>query len=270
MKKLLFLLIALLFATACIGASVEAAVPHLINYQGRVTDTSGNPLTGSYNLTFRIYDALTAGNLLWEETQTGVVVTQGLFGVMLGSVTSLSIPFDKPYYLEIKVGTEVLSPRQQITSAGYAFRAEKAEDANTVAGYSVSAAPAANKILPMSGAGKLPVAALRVYDSGWFQIANAGRYNLTHNFGLTDVTKMLVTVYLSQDAIGSQARTVSPAGGYVASTSYGIMLIDFKANQFDVQIGNAGISALDNNGTLMGNIGGDFDYCRVVAIALEG
>ncbi|HAJ57218.1 MAG TPA: hypothetical protein DCL35_05555 [Candidatus Omnitrophica bacterium] len=104
-----------------------AAVPRLINYQGRLTDASGNPLTGSYNITFRIYDAETAGSLLWEETQTGVVIDKGLFGVLLGSVASLNIPFDKAYFLEIKVGAEVMSPRQRITSSGYAIRAEVAE-----------------------------------------------------------------------------------------------------------------------------------------------
>ena len=104
-----------------------AAVPHLINYQGKVTDTSGNSLNGSYNLTFRIYDAESAGNLIWEETQAGVVVDKGLFGILLGSVTALNIAFDKPYFLEIKVGSEVMSPRQRITSAGYAIRAEVAE-----------------------------------------------------------------------------------------------------------------------------------------------
>jgi hypothetical protein len=106
---------------------VYAEVPHLINYQGRFTDTAGAPLNGSYNLTFRIYDAETAGNLLWEETQTGIVINKGIFAVLLGSVTNLNLTFDKPYFLEIKVGNEVMSPRQRITSAGYAIRAENAE-----------------------------------------------------------------------------------------------------------------------------------------------
>jgi hypothetical protein len=96
-----------------------AEIPHLINYQGRLTDTAGVPLNGSYNLTFRIYDAETAGNLLWEETQTGVIINKGIFAVLLGSVTNLNLAFDKPYFLEIKVGNEVMSPRQRITSAGY-------------------------------------------------------------------------------------------------------------------------------------------------------
>ena len=106
-----------------------AAVPHLINYQGRLTDASGTPLNGSYNLTFRIYDAESAGNLLWEETQAGTVIQKGIFSILLGSVTALNLPFDKQYFLEIKVNNEVMSPRQRISASAYAIRAEKAESA---------------------------------------------------------------------------------------------------------------------------------------------
>ena len=129
MKKIekLFLVAVVLFSLWSMGylsASAFAAVPHLINYQGKLTDTGGVPLEGSYGLTFRIYDAETGGNLLWEETQNGVVVQKGVFSVLLGSVTNLGLSFDKAYFLEIKVGSEVMSPRQRITSAGYAIRAE--------------------------------------------------------------------------------------------------------------------------------------------------
>jgi len=129
MRKLC-LVICLLVLIAICGAWVlsYAAVPHLINYQGRLTDTSGVPLNGSYSITFRIYDAETAGNLLWEEAQSGVVIQKGIFNVLLGSVINLSLAFDKPYFLEIKVGSEVMSPRQRIASAGYAIMAGMAED----------------------------------------------------------------------------------------------------------------------------------------------
>lgn len=109
---------------------VYASVPHLINYQGRLTDAQGQPLTGSYPVTFRIYDAETAGNLLWEEAHAGMVIDKGLFSVLLGSVTNLNIPFDKPYFLEIVVSGEVMSPRQRISSSGYAIHAEAAEKYN--------------------------------------------------------------------------------------------------------------------------------------------
>jgi len=102
-----------------------AAVPHLINYQGKLTDSSGTALNGSYNITFRIYDAETAGNLLWQEQYTGVVIQKGIFSVLLGSITALDLAFDKQYYLAIQVGSDPeMSPRQRITSAAYAIRAE--------------------------------------------------------------------------------------------------------------------------------------------------
>lgn len=131
MKKLIISILAMfLLWTADYGLpTANAAVPHLLNYQGRLTDSSGVPLNGAYSLTFRIYDAETTGNLLWEESQPGVVIQKGVFAVLLGSVTNLNLPFDKPYFLEIKVGNEVMSPRQRITSAGYAIRAEKADAA---------------------------------------------------------------------------------------------------------------------------------------------
>lgn len=126
MKKLtqILFLILLLSALRYPLSAVYAEVPHLLNYQGRLTDSSGIPLNGSYAITFRLYDAETAGNLLWEETHTGALIQKGIFSVLLGSVTALNLTFDKPYFLEIKVGTEVMSPRQRITSAGYAIRAE--------------------------------------------------------------------------------------------------------------------------------------------------
>ncbi len=60
------------------------------------------------------------------------MIQKGIFSVLLGSVTALNLPFDKQYFLEIKVGNEVMSPRQRITSAGYAIRAEVAEDVVSV------------------------------------------------------------------------------------------------------------------------------------------
>ncbi len=106
-----------------------AQVPHLINYQGRLTDKTGKPLEGAYDVTFKIYDAENGPGEMapWEEKHQGMVIQKGIFSVLLGSVTNLDLPFDKPYFLEIKVGDEVMIPRQRIASVGYAIRAEKAE-----------------------------------------------------------------------------------------------------------------------------------------------
>jgi len=125
MKRVgLSLLVCALFLSWAVVAS--AAVPHLVNYQGKLTDKDGVSLEGTYSMNFRIFDSLSGGTLLWQETQ-GVLIQKGIFNVLLGGVNNLNLPFDTPYFLEIVVGGEVMSPRQRITSAGYAVRAETAE-----------------------------------------------------------------------------------------------------------------------------------------------
>ena len=119
--------------------SLEAALPPvtaplLMNYQGRLTDpATGLPRVGTFDMMFRVYDALSGGTLLWEEPHPGVSVTQGFFSVQLGETTSLgtlfvggaSDSFGALRFLELAIGSgasaETLAPRLRITSAAYAI-----------------------------------------------------------------------------------------------------------------------------------------------------
>ena len=103
-------------------------IPKLINYQGMLTDNSGTPLSGSYNLNFKIWTDTTGGSSLWTEIQNGVQVQNGLFNVILGKVTLLNLAFDQQYWLEVGVGGETM-PRIRFTSVGYAYRALVADTA---------------------------------------------------------------------------------------------------------------------------------------------
>ena len=129
MRKLILVSV-LLFLICGLWVFSHAAVPHLINYQGRLTDKSSTPLNGLYNITFRIYDAEAAGNLLWQGTYNSVSITKGIFNILLGDASDTGfnfseLAFDKPYWLEIKVGTDApMTPRQRITASGYAISAE--------------------------------------------------------------------------------------------------------------------------------------------------
>ena len=112
-----------------------AGIPHLIHYQGMLTDDVGSPLNGSYDLTFSIYSVSSGGTAVWTEVHSGVSVDGGLFNVLLGSETTGGIPssvFDSDErYLGIKVGTDdELMSRIQLTSVGYAYRAEVADSAS--------------------------------------------------------------------------------------------------------------------------------------------
>ena len=106
-----------------------AQVPQVINYQGMLTDAGGTALSGSFTIQFKIYDAPTAGNVLWTETQT-VTVTAGLFDVLLGSVTAIpySVFDGKDKFLSLKVGSDPeMTPRKRLVSVGYSFRAYNAD-----------------------------------------------------------------------------------------------------------------------------------------------
>ncbi len=118
-------------------ASYAVNVPQLINYNGTLTDKNGAPVTGNFDMVFRIYDAPSGGNVLWSETWNSstskVTVVNGTYNVMLGfhnknnNTNPLTADFFAQYptaYLGIKVGTDSeMMPRQQITSVGYAFSA---------------------------------------------------------------------------------------------------------------------------------------------------
>jgi len=126
-----------LFLLSAVGALILTAspcwaeIPHRINYQGMLTDNGGMSVTDTLDITFRIYDQYSSGTKLWDETQSNVEVIDGLFSVTLGSVSTLDLPFDENYWLEIDVGPgEILTPRVQLTSVGYAYRAEMADTAS--------------------------------------------------------------------------------------------------------------------------------------------
>lgn len=133
MRKLL--LLSLVGALMITVSPCWAVIPHLINYQGMLTDDAGIPINEPHDLTFNIYDAPTNGNTLWTETRNGVQVENGLFNIVLGETNPIpDSVFDEPErFLGIKVGTDPeLSPRIQLTSVGYAYRASVADSAMVV------------------------------------------------------------------------------------------------------------------------------------------
>jgi len=133
----------LLLITA--GDTAAQSVPHLINYQGGLTDASGNPLeTREYKLSFSIFDSPTGGTAVWgPQIFLNVPVVQGHFNVILGPTDSADPPrnMDSAFrpentYLEITIddGSPV-APRQQILSAPYALKSAWSVASNYPPGY---------------------------------------------------------------------------------------------------------------------------------------
>lgn len=104
--------------------SPPVPVPYRINYQGRLLDDTGAPINGTVNLIFRLYTDPTSLVWIWDETHNGVSVSDGYFDVLLGETNPLGQNYfigDDSLYLEVVVGGETLSPRQQIASVAYAI-----------------------------------------------------------------------------------------------------------------------------------------------------
>ena len=117
----------------------QAAFNRQINYQGKLTNASGVAVAdGSYHMKFRLYTSsggATTTNI-WEEIKTAtndrVTVTNGVFSVLLGSTTPLSVNFNQTLYLGVEVGgsatnpvwDDEMSPRKKLGTVPAAFEAE--------------------------------------------------------------------------------------------------------------------------------------------------
>lgn len=122
-------LMGVLILSALMPIAASAAAPRTISYQGYLTDASGNPTSGSPVMVFSLYTVPTGGTNVWQELQTSIVVTNGMFNVQLGSSTALpaNFQFDQQYYLGVKVGSDPeMTPRQALSSVASAITAETA------------------------------------------------------------------------------------------------------------------------------------------------
>jgi hypothetical protein len=114
----------LLFTIILLVNSVGTALAQEIAMQGILRNQSGRAVEdGTYALTFKFYDAVNGGNVVWSETQPNVMVSQGIYSVYLGEVTPLNaVPFDRQYWLGIAInGGQELSPRVKLARNPYAL-----------------------------------------------------------------------------------------------------------------------------------------------------
>jgi hypothetical protein len=110
----------------------DISIPLMLNYQGKLTDVTGNPVRDSlYSITFRIFNTASGGTEFWTETQP-CSTHSGLFNCLLGSVTPIeSLSSDGNCYLEMQVNPNpAMSPRVRIVSSAYSYLARKADSAN--------------------------------------------------------------------------------------------------------------------------------------------
>ncbi|MFI5347232.1 MAG: beta strand repeat-containing protein [Elusimicrobiota bacterium] len=133
-----------LAAALLLSASSALALvqPMAINFQGKlVNPTTNAPVSGTAQLTFKIFNVASGGSALWTEGPDGVVVTNGVFALTIGTNTALTrdLFLGASAYLEITVNSvngtadgTAMTPRQPLVMSPFAFTANQLSDQNDV------------------------------------------------------------------------------------------------------------------------------------------
>ena len=131
-KNILFILFLLL------GLQLAAAVPPLINYQGRLTGPDGAPLTGTKSFALSLHDAATEGTLLYSETIGDVTLGKngvysfrfGAAGTIDGEAASIAgaLSGSGEHWLQLSIDGVVQSTRERILAVPFALQAASVLD----------------------------------------------------------------------------------------------------------------------------------------------
>jgi len=194
------------------GAGIQAAlVGTAFTYQGQLK-SGGNPVNGTCDFQFTLYDAASGGTSLGTQTKTGVSVTNGLFTIPDLDFGAGAFQGDARWLqIEVKCAGDpsytTLTPRQALTAAPYALGLRP--NATVIGGSGI--------ILTLDG-GNIGLTASSTTYGVWGQSASTGGRGV---YGLATAT--------SGWTYGVQGESWSTAGhgvaGYATAasgTTYGV------------------------------------------------
>lgn len=118
---------ALALALVALPSVAAAEVPSVLSHQGRLYDSSQQPVSGTLDIEFAIYDAADALAPVWSEVHS-VTFEDGYYSVTLGNDEPLlNVLTGDEMFLGITVGSDAeMTPRSPIHSVPYAFVANNA------------------------------------------------------------------------------------------------------------------------------------------------
>jgi len=100
-------------------SGVTAIAPGAMSVQGRLTDAAGNPLDGTYEMTFRLYEVESGGTAVCSDTNS-VDVAGGLFNSVFSYCRDEL--WGQKVWLSVEVGSDgEMSPRQALYAVPYAI-----------------------------------------------------------------------------------------------------------------------------------------------------
>ncbi len=126
-----------------VGAgTASAVVPLQMNVQGSLLNNDGNPVNGTFTITFTLYSGQGAGaTTVWTETIADVAASGGVFDEVLGGaatpLSAATFTANSQLWLGVKIvagpgvpnGGQAELPRRPLTSVAYAMESQNAVSA---------------------------------------------------------------------------------------------------------------------------------------------
>ena len=219
-----------LLCVVTVSSESRAQVPRSINYQGYLTGVGGSPINApNLQMVLSLYTASTGSSPIHTEVQF-VAVNNGIFNVVLGSTIPLTVPFDRPYWLGVRVGlTDAeMTQRQPLLASPYAIRAADA-DALT--------------------AGAIAAGDINLFGS---LLKNGGLF--VHNLGNSNTSVGVSALPITNSGSFNNAM----GNGALASNSGGNANNAFGTDALGANITGSGNTAVGNQ-SLWRNVGGGFN-----------
>jgi hypothetical protein len=122
MKTLARLATAAILSLATLSTDAVAQVPATLTQQGSLFDVDGNPLSGTYDVTYALYTDASSATPVWSET-IEISAVEGQFVAELGTTSPMGNVFDgSVLYLGMSIdGDPEIVPRERISSVPYAL-----------------------------------------------------------------------------------------------------------------------------------------------------
>lgn len=227
------LFVSVIIVAAFAGSITAAPLGTSFTYQGKLTDASGTPLSGTYSLSFKLFDAASGG------TQSGSTVTLGSVAVS-GGLFTVSLDFGasaftgQKLWLETNIGTQTLSPRVELTSAPSALYARAVADGSITSNDIAAGAlnDYSGSIAALAKPAVNPTVVGVVATNGVPQsLAVSGRYVYVTNSGGNNNALQIVDVSnpSSPTTVGmgiaeplSNLQSVAVSGGYLYAANPGM------------------------------------------------
>jgi hypothetical protein len=161
-----------------------SAIAGVVSYQGYLTDTAGEPVSGSVGITFGLYTVPSGGTAVWTEAHTGVnavPVSNGLFNVMLGGLVPIpaGVWSNAELFLGVQAGGDLeMAPREPVGMVPYALLAQRATGLAAPDGDPADALTVTNDGWLTSGSGNITIGGSLMIPDGRMCIDDDGECGL--------------------------------------------------------------------------------------------